>query len=93
MIIAEKQTQSLGMETLSGLSAVQGLTPPPKAVYAFLQPTGQAVRWRDSGDPTAAIGHLIPKNKKYRFIGPLDKIRFVEAKASATLTVTYYAPI
>ena len=89
----ERQTQSLGMETLTGLSVVQGLTPPPKAVYALLQPTGQAVRWRDDTDPTSTVGHLIPKNKRFRYIGPLSKIRFLEAVASATLTVTYYAPI
>lgn len=92
-MVAEKQMQSLGMETLSGLDVVQGLTPGP-ANYALLQPTAQAVRWRDDGtDPTSTIGHLIPADKKYRYIGPLGKIRFIEVKASAILTVTYYAPI
>jgi len=84
--------QSLGMETLNGLSAVKGLpNVPPKAIYALLQAHGNAVRWRDDGtDPTAAIGHLIPADKKYRYISELLKIRFTEASASATLTVTYY---
>lgn len=92
MLRSEKQTQSLGMEILSGLSVAQGLTPPPKAVYTLLQPTAQAVRWRDHGaDPTSSIGHLIPADKKYRYIGSLGKIRFIETTASATLTVTYYA--
>lgn len=92
MITAEKQQLSLGLESFADLSAVKYLSPHKKAAYAEVQAHTKAVRWRDDGTaPTAAIGHLIPAGKTFRYIGSrLQTFAIIESEASATATVTYY---
>lgn len=91
MITAEKQQLSLGLESFADLSAVKYLSPHKKVAYAEVQAHGP-IRWRDDGTaPTAAIGHLIPAGKTFRYIGSrLQTFAIIESEASATATVTYY---
>lgn len=95
MLRFDRPTQTLGFEPIADLSSVVGLpTPSVEAVYVLIQAHTKAIRWRDDGtDPTAAVGHLIPIGKTYRYLGNLLAIRLIEAEASATASVTYYAPI
>jgi hypothetical protein len=82
---------ALGFQQITSLSAAQALTVPTGALEARIQCTTQAVRWRDDGsDPTATVGMLLPVNTDIVYNGRLDKIKFIEATASAVLNVSYY---
>ncbi len=83
--------EPLGFQAIADLSAAVGLTPPVGATYAIINPTGQAVRWRDVGvNPTAAIGMPIPANGSFTYYGDLSAIKFIQQTASAALNVSYY---
>lgn len=74
------------------MDTVRSLDPPTCALYAHITVDGAAVRWRDDGtDPTAAIGQLIPDGGELWYHGDLNTIRFLEAAASATISVSFYA--
>ncbi len=89
-----------GFQQIGTLSSAVGLTIPtrdangntckPNAV--LLNPTTQAVRFRDDGtNPTSAIGIRIPADGvPFYYDGDLTRIRFIETTASAVLNVAYY---
>jgi hypothetical protein len=81
----------LGYQQITSLSTVKGLTVPPGARAALIQPTGQPVRWRDDGvDPTATIGMQILATLDILYTGDLAAIRFIETTGSAVLNISYY---
>jgi hypothetical protein len=55
-------------------------------------PETQNVRWRDDGTaPTASVGMPIFVGASLSYDGDLNRIRFIEQTASATLNISYYA--
>ena len=80
-----------GYQQITALSSAVSLTVPEGAIRALIQCETQDVRWRDDGtDPTGAIGMLLKVNTVLEYDGRLDKLRFIEAAASAKLNVSYY---
>lgn len=74
-------TSSIGMTTIPGGSTL-----------AVIQCQGQPVRWRDDGTaPTASVGMLMNVGDVLKYDGPIDKLRFIETAASATLNVAFYS--
>jgi hypothetical protein len=53
---------------------------------------GQDVRWTDDPDvdPTGSVGMLLKTNVMMEYSGDLSKIRFIQAAATAILSITYY---
>lgn len=82
----------LKYEQLTSLASATALTVPEGARFALVQAETQAVRWRDDGtDPTGTVGVKIVVDAVLEYHGDLTKIRFIEAAASAKLSVSYYA--
>ena len=85
-------TVCLGYEQITSLSAAASLTIPTGATMALITPETEGVRWRDDGtDPTASVGMPVAAGTYLSYDGDLNRIRFIEASASAELNVTYYA--
>jgi hypothetical protein len=85
-------TVCLGYQQLTSLSASTGLTVPSGATLALIVPETQNVRWRDDGTaPTASVGMPIFVGASLSYDGDLNRIRFIQQAASATLNVSYYA--
>lgn len=85
-------TVCLGYQQITSLSASTGLTVPSGATLALIVPETQNVRWRDDGTaPTASVGMPIFVGASLSYDGDLNRIRFIEQTASATLNVSYYA--
>lgn len=82
-----------GYQQITSLSAATALTvPDPDSAYAVIIAEAQSVRWRDDGiPPTASVGMLLPAGSVMTYDGPLDRIRFIETTAGATLSVSYYS--
>lgn len=81
----------LGYEQITDLSSADTLTVPTGAKIAILNPTGQAVRWRDDGtNPTATIGMLIGAGSSFIYTGNLSAISFIQQTATAVLNISYY---
>lgn len=60
-------------------------------VKAFIQCETQDVKWTDDGTtPTATTGMKLPKDTILQYEGDLDKLKFIEMAASASLNVSYY---
>src|SRR5262245_10571194 len=60
-------------------------------VRALIQCDTQDVRWTDDGTtPTSTVGMLLPKGTILEYEGALEKLKFIEAAASASLSVAYY---
>lgn len=81
-----------GFQQITDLSASTALTVPhPDVAYAVITCDVQAVRWRDDGvAPTATVGMPMQPGDVLRYDGPLDRIRFIQTAAGATLNVSYY---
>jgi hypothetical protein len=85
-------TVCLGYQQITSLSASTGLTVPSGATLALIVPETQNVRWRDDGTaPTASVGMPIFVGASLSYDGDLNRIRFIQQAASATLNVSYYA--
>jgi hypothetical protein len=85
-------TVCLGYQQITSLSASAALTVPSGATLALIVPETQNVRWRDDGTaPTASIGMPIFVGASLSYDGDLNRIRFIQQAASATLNVSYYA--
>jgi len=85
-------TVCLGYQQITSLSASTALTVPSGATLALIVPETQNVRWRDDGTaPTASIGMPIFVGASLSYDGDLNRIRFIQQAASATLNVSYYA--
>lgn len=80
-----------GYQKITSLSASTPLTVPAGARSAIMIPEGQAVRWLDGADPTAANGMPLPVGQPLRY-SPVNlaTFRVIEQAASATLHVFYY---
>lgn len=89
--VVDAKLQPLGYQQITVLTSAVGLTPPPLARVAVVQPVTQAVRWRDDGtDPTATIGMLIAAGVERVYTGDLASVKFIEASATAELNISYY---
>lgn len=85
-------TVCLGYQQITSLSASTGLTVPSGATLALIVPETQNVRWRDDGTaPTSSVGMPIFVGASLSYDGDLNRIRFIQQAASATLNVSYYA--
>lgn len=85
-------TNCLGYQQITSLSAATGLTVPSGATRAVINAESQGVRWRDDGTaPTASVGMVLPVLSTLSYDGDLNRIRFIQQAASATLNVSYYA--
>lgn len=85
-------TVCLGYQQITNLSSAVGLTIPQGATLALIVPETQNVRWRDDGtDPTASVGMPIFVGASLSYDGDFNKIKFIEAAASAKLNISYYA--
>lgn len=81
----------LGYQQITNVATSVGLTVPAGAQRALIQPTGQAVRWRDDGtDPTATVGMRIALNGELFYDGDLSVIEFIQEAAGAVLNIAYY---
>lgn len=86
----EKHTP-LGYQQITGLSAVQKMSPPKGTKFALITPETQAVRFRDDAtDPTASVGMRLPVGTYLEYTGNIGRMRFIEEAASAKLNVVYY---
>lgn len=92
-------TSILGYQQIVGLAASTALTVPTVSkdglagtpTQAVIVAEGAAVRWRDDGvAPTAAIGMPLAIGATLVYDGDLNKIRFIQQAATATLNVSYY---
>lgn len=84
---------ALGYEQVTTLTSAVGLASiPDGARYALIQAEAQAVRYRDDGtNPTSTVGMIIPSGGSVWYTGQaLQKLKFIEAAASAKLNVLYY---
>ena len=85
-------TVCLGYQQITSLSASAALTVPSGATLALIVPETQNVRWRDDGTaPTSSVGMPIFVGASLSYDGDLNRIRFIQQAASATLNVSYYA--
>lgn len=85
-------TVCLGYQQITSLSASTGLTVPSGATLALIVPETQNVRWRDDGTaPTSSVGMPIFVGASLSYDGDLNRIRFIQQAASATLNISYYA--
>ena len=86
-------TVCLGYRQLTSLSSATGLTDIPQgATLALIVPETQNVRWRDDGtNPTASVGMPIFVGASLSYDGDLNRIKFIESTAGATLNICYYA--
>ena len=85
-------TVCLGYQQITSLSASTALTVPSGATLALIVPETQNVRWRDDGTaPTSSVGMPIFVGASLSYDGDLNRIRFIQQTASATLNVSYYA--
>lgn len=83
--------KALGYQQITSLAAAAALTVPDGAQRARIQPTAQAVRWRDDGtNPTSTVGMQIAAGTETTYDGDLSALRFIEEAASAVLNVAYY---
>lgn len=82
----------LGDQQLTSLASSTALTVPAGATFATVSVTGQTVRWRTSGVPTASLGNTLAVGQSVEISGAasLAAIRFIEEAASAVLDVSYY---
>lgn len=81
----------LGYQQIGTLTGAIGLTVPSGATLAIISAEGTAVRWRDDGIPTAAIGvPMAITDSPLQYSGTLAKLQFIEQTASAKLNVAYY---
>jgi hypothetical protein len=82
----------LGYQQITSLSAATALTIPSTDVSAaVIGAETQDVRWRDDGtSPTASVGNLLPAGTSMWFDGDLNRVKFIEATASAKINVNYY---
>lgn len=85
-------TVCLGYQQIADVSSSVGLTVPSGATLALIVPETQNVRWRDDGTaPTSSVGMPIFVGASLSYDGDLNRIRFIEATASAKLNISYYA--
>jgi hypothetical protein len=85
-------TVCLGYQQITSLSSATGLTIPQGTTLALIVPETQNVRWRDDGtDPTASVGMPIFVGASLSYDGDLNRIKFIESTAGATLNICYYA--
>ncbi len=85
-------TVCLGYQQITSLSAATGLTIPQGTTLALIVPETQNVRWRDDGtNPTASVGMPIFVGASLSYDGDLNRIKFIESTAGATLNISYYA--
>ena len=75
----------------TALATAVGLTVPTGARVALIQCEGQAVRWRNNAQtPTSTIGIKLDAGDSIFYIGELDKIRFIQTAAGASISIQYY---
>ena len=93
-------TTCMGYQQITSLSSATGLTVPTQTpdgskqqpTFALIIAETQGVRWRDDGTaPTASVGMVLPVLVTLSYDGDLNRIRFIQQAASATLNVSYYA--
>lgn len=93
-MINPRAGRSLGYQQMTSLASATAPTVPAGASWAVLVAEAQIVRWRDDGtDPTASIGMTLAAGVPYEFTGDFDRLKFIEATASAKLNITYYGAV
>jgi hypothetical protein len=93
-------TTCFGYQQITSLSGAAALTVPQrtpegmngKPVFALIVAEGAPVRWRDDGtNPTSSVGMPLAIGVPLQYDGDLNKIRFIQQSASATLNISYYS--
>lgn len=89
------QDRSMGFAQATSLgSAINLPSIPPGAIMALITAEGSIVRWRDDGiDPTSSVGYPIFLNNELEYTGDLNRLRFIQASPTATLSVVYYGAL
>ncbi len=86
----------LGYQQITSLSTTTALTVPAdasgrKASICIISTQTQGVRWRDDGTaPTASVGYPLLVGSEMTYQGALERLKFIETSASATLNICYY---
>ncbi|HZZ79290.1 MAG TPA: hypothetical protein VFE62_12280, partial [Gemmataceae bacterium] len=83
----------LGYQQLTLAGTAQALTVPDGTRYVTLRAEGADARWRDDGtDPTASIGMPLKATDTapYLYIGPAEKLKFIEVAAGAIVNASFY---
>ena len=85
--------QAGGYQRVTSTTAAFPLpSPPAGARRAIIQAEGQALRWRDDGQPpTATIGMTIPAGGELRYDGAdMGALRLIAAASGAIANISYY---
>jgi len=93
-------TSCMGYQQIVGAAASTGLTIPTtdpvtglKAIpiQAVIICENQGIRWRDDGTaPTASVGMPIAVGTVFVYDGDLNRLRFIQQAATATINIGYY---
>lgn len=91
--VADGKEKPLLQTQIASLSSVAGLpSVPATAMRAYLQASGQNVRYCDDGtNPTSTTGLQLYVGQLVVYSGDLSAIKFIEAAPGAKLDVAYYA--
>lgn len=88
---AGTRSHAKGMQHVINLNTAQPLLVPEGAIFALIQPRGQAVWFTNDGStPSATNGIRLAVDQILEYDGELEKFRALEASASATLEVAYF---
>jgi hypothetical protein len=82
----------IGFKQITNLATAVGVgTVPPGTQVALINAEEADIRWRDDGtDPTSTVGMLLPAGQTLTYIGPIEKIRFIQVDSGAILNITTY---
>jgi hypothetical protein len=79
---------STGFQQVASFSAATGFTPPAGSTVCYIQPEGNAVRFRADGtNPTASIGTPLAVGAQLVETASLAAIRFIPQTGSASLDI------
>jgi hypothetical protein len=82
-----------GAATVKSLADCVGIPGgiPANAIFALIQPMAQALWWTIDGSvPSATNGNQILATQTLEYDGELEKIRFLEAAATADIRVAFF---
>jgi hypothetical protein len=87
----------LGYSRITALGAPKGLAQgdlggiPAGSTLALVTAETQGVRWRDDGTaPTATVGFPLAAGSQLEYNGDLNRIRFIQQTAGATLHIAFF---
>lgn len=91
-VVGYQQVTSLAASTALTIPAVDQFGNSVKPNAVLMQAEAQNIRWRPDGvAPTTTVGMRLLSTalEPYYYDGPLDRLRFIEAAASAILNIVY----